>query len=346
MPRMKLLWPVLLLLGRSVYLLYALWCLAFPLALVGLLVFLPPFLTRWHLAAHLLASALALAAALVLWLVYRRRSADDPQPFQSAFLAWFGTLKWFGNQIAGAKVQLALPSGYLVENPGGYRLGGRDTREVLTLLQPGDILLRGYRGYLDGLFIRLASRCAGQGFRPGWYTHAALYLGPLAAADASRVPAAVALDAAYFQTGPTQVVHSMAKGVHTEDILTFLRCDYLCVLRLPAHLQPHVGALVDSALGKIGHAYDFNSDDTSRFHRFSCSELVYYCLRSLHTELGLAPTEHALFPLPRLFPTLRLLQRMTVVPDDFYELAERGALACVWEDSTSRSVHSQHTALL
>ena len=94
--------------------------------------------------------ALLAFAAIVVALVYLRRSQGDPNPFQSAFLSWFGTLRGFWNRQAGDQVKLKLPSGYLVENPPAYRIGGRDMQAISRSIQAGDILLRGYDGYVHG----------------------------------------------------------------------------------------------------------------------------------------------------------------------------------------------------
>lgn len=326
---MKIMWPILLAVFRSVYFGYALWCLAFPLGLL--------YLMAVYTDA-MLWSGLVLALVLLTG-VYLQRTQDDPNPWQSGFLAWFGTLKLFRTLRPGAMVGMGLPSAYLVENPRSYRIGGRDLRAVLGLLQPGDILLRGYEGYVDGAFIRRSSRCSEQGFRPGWYTHAALYVGPLTDADRQHVPARFAHDTDFFETGAQMVIHSMAKGVHTEDILTFSRCDYLTVLRLPDGVgldrKTAVQEAKAAALSKIGEEYDFDSSDTTRFHRFSCSELVYYCLRNVREQLNLAPRLHALYPLGALNRRWAILQRNTLTPDDYYELAEDQRLIKVWEDAVS-----------
>jgi hypothetical protein len=42
-----------------------------------------------------------------------------------------------------------------------------------------------------------------------------------------------------------------------------------------------------------------------------------------------------LFPLFPLSQTFAVLKRVTIVPDDFYDLVGRGALACVWQDHMS-----------
>lgn len=69
------------------------------------------------------------------------------------FLSFFGDLKYFKYPF------------FLVYDPGSYKVKGYHTREVLALLQPGDIILRGYDSYVDGLFI------------PGAYSHTGLYVG-------------------------------------------------------------------------------------------------------------------------------------------------------------------------
>ena len=326
---MKIMWPILLAVFRSLYFAYAVWCVVFPIALLYLCT----------VYSHAVLWSGAALSALLLIGVYRQRTLDDPNPWQSGFLAWFGTLKLFRTARPGAMVGMGLPSAYLVENPRSYRIGGRDLRAVLQLLQPGDILLRGYEGYVDGAFIRRSSRCSEQGYRPGWYTHAALYVGPLTEEDRQQVPTAFAHDAGFFETGAQMVIHSMAKGVHTEDILTFARCDYLTVLRLPADAgfdRAHaIHSARAAALSKIGEEYDFDSSDTTRFHRFSCSELVYYCYREVRTALQLAPRLHALYPLGKLNRHWAVLQRNTIIPDDYYELTEAGRLHKVWEDAAS-----------
>lgn len=352
---MKFLWPILLAVFRTLYWGYALWCLAFPLAL-------------WWLWRHSAASPGGLSSALwalggfalaLVVLVYLRRQKDDPNPWQSSFMAWFGSLRGFANLHPSDMVHLSLPSLYLVENPQGYRIGGRQQRAVLKQLQPGDILLRGYRGYVDGAFIRLSSRCWERGYRRGWYTHAALYVGETTEQDRALVPQPFRHDAGYFETGPQMVIHSMAKGVHTEDILTFCRCDYLVVLRVRAQ-----GGAVDvaqavqdarrAALTQIGQEYDFDqemgaararthaaADGATQplprpvFHRFSCSQLVYYCYYPIREALQLAPRLHALYPLGHWSPRLALLRRTTVTPDDYYSLLEAGTLEHVWEDAAS-----------
>jgi hypothetical protein len=339
---MKYVWPVLLVACRALYFLYSLWCLLFPLAAFALVMALAheqPVLglQAAHWTAALLAALLAFAA-IVVALVYLRRTPADPNPFQSAFLSWFGTLRGFWNRSPGDMVKFRLPSGYLVENPQAYRISGSDVQEVLACIQPGDILLRGFDGYVDGMMIRRASVCSEKDFRPGWFTHAALYVGTLTEEDRRHVPADFQNDSNFFQTGRQMVVHAMARGVHCQDLLTFCRSDYLTVLRLQPQaakldLAATVQAARQSALEKIGDGYDFNSDGGGG--SYSRSELVFYCLRSIHEVLQLRPLPHAIFPLSPFNKRWCLLRRVTIVPDDFYALVRQGNMQCIWLDRAS-----------
>ena len=347
---MKYLWPVLLVALRALYLLYSLWCLLFPLAVLAFVLALAHDLTPLGVSARqwgqIFAAALLMFASTVVTLVYLRRSPADPNPFQSAFLSWFGTLRVFRNRLPGDMVKLRLPSSFLVENPPAYRIGGADMQEILRRIQPGDVLLRGFDGYVDGMMIRRASVCSAKNFQPGWFTHAALYMGALGPEDRSHVPPAFQNHPDFFQEGPQMLVHAMARGVHCQDLLTFCRSDYLAVLRLqPGASQLDVPTAIQaarrSALEKIGDSYDFDASDTSSFNRFSCSELVYYCLRGVKDALGLKPQPHALFPLSPLNTTWSLLRRVTIVPDDFYALVQQGSMECVWQDRVSEQQHQQ-----
>ena len=388
---MKFVWPVLLAIFRTLYFLYSLWCLFFPLALVCLLVAVfsdawPPY-HHWPVATAALRYGLVAFALLVLALVFIRRTTGDPNPFQSAFMSWFGTLRWFWNTRPAAMVALGLPSGHLVENPGGYSTTGRDTREILSKVQPGDILLRGYQGYVDGAMIRRSSRCSAKGFQPGWFTHVAVYVGPLDDNDKKSVPGDFTDESkGYFYEGPQMVIHSMAKGVHTEDVLTFCRCDFLAVLRIKPDmhcikdkpgefgnkattrlnpsdsdrmskvLEDHMleGKHFDrdlaiqtaklSALEKIGEKYDFDCSDTTRFHRFSCAELVYYCYRGIRTAIDLKPQIHGLYPLGMLNKKWAILKRETITPDDYYSLLEQGTVECIWQDKVTEARYAANCA--
>lgn len=244
------------------------------------------------------------------------------------FLTWFGDLKYFRYPL------------FLVWDPGSYRVRGEDAREVIGLVQPGDILLRSYEHYVDGWLI------------PGRFSHVGLYLGAVTEADrrylgTDPTPAATAA----FRTGEQMVIHAMAEGVFMEDVLNFCRCDQLLILRLPEALTPvpatqgyrfrdtlftaaerqlrqgfagnkgvprsaAVALAREVALAHLGVDYDF-AFDFATHKAFSCTEFVYFCYRAIDRFIGLAPK-------PR---RLLWLTRQVIEPDDFY----RAGLLRVWQ---------------
>ena len=68
---------------------------------------------------------------------------------------------------------------------------------MLKLLEPGDVVVRGYKHYADGKFIPSKS---------GW-SHGAVYV------------------------GDWKIAHAVASGVQFIDAIEFARCDRIAVLR-------------------------------------------------------------------------------------------------------------------
>ena len=372
----KLLLVCLDLTARAIFTLY--WLLPFAVLVVGLLGGVSLFIDRdsvfWQKLTVLANPWLLLPLLLLTYqFAIKRHLRDNPHRQYVGWLgrmdaqidslfAWIGTLKYFRSPWS------------IVEDPGGYKIRGDEIRELIDqVLEPGDILLRGYDGYIDGLLIELSG--GGQGLER-YFSHAALYIGELddqrdKAIVARRLLAmnedgawheasseqkdAIRNSAEYYQPGRQKVIHSMTKGVFVEDILTFLRCDYLAVIRLQEssiaydaedqkntaqtllipemagegraiHERLMAGETVSraeiieavrhSALGKIGSCYDFQFNNIKSAHMFSCSEFVYYCFKSIHAYIGLRPIRHAF--LDRFFP------RETITPADVYLAAVNG----------------------
>jgi hypothetical protein len=105
---------------------------------------------------------------------------------------------------------------YYDDGPNYYRFKG--VQSLKEELKPGDILLRRYDNYLDGLILSQTS----------YYTHAAIYYGNN--------------DGKEFQ-----VIHAVGEGVEFVDIESFAKCDSIAVLRfefnsaiLPDKIPPFV----------------------------------------------------------------------------------------------------------
>lgn len=99
-----------------------------------------------------------------------------------------------------------------------YKVSGEDTEQVISVIEPGDVVVRGYDSYLDGYFI------------PGEYSHSGVCV------------------------GDGCVIHAVAEGVQKDSLIDFCRCDRVMVLRPSKNAQ----LAVDRVNGWLGKPYDFN----------------------------------------------------------------------------------------
>jgi len=134
------------------------------------------------------------------------------------------------------------PMFFIFAGDSHYKIKGPHQRQILNLLKPGDILLRRYNHYLGSITIK------------GYWSHAALYV------------------------GDDHVIHMLGEGVTKEDILTFMRCDNIMILRLKENPDV-VPGVIDKAYKFLneGVNYDYNFDYTSP-KRLYCTEMVDNCI--------------------------------------------------------------------
>lgn len=135
------------------------------------------------------------------------------------------------------------PMFFIFAGESHYQIKGYDQRKILERLEPGDILLRRYDHYLGSVTIK------------GYWSHSALYV------------------------GEDRVIHMLGDGITNEDILTFMRCDNIMILRLKEHLKDVIPEAIDKAyqFQINGIEYDYNFDYTSP-KRFYCTEFVDNCI--------------------------------------------------------------------
>lgn len=127
--------------------------------------------------------------------------------------------------------------GIILFGNSSYLLKGKEQRQVLDILKPGDIVFRHYAHYLGTIFI------------PGFWSHVGIYI------------------------GYGSVVHAVGGGVTYDDILTFMRTDNISVCRcsnetlIDGAIQYAKTAVNDH----IPYDFDFNSKNNALY----CSELVH-----------------------------------------------------------------------
>ena len=210
-----------------------------------------------------------------------------------------GTLKIFGD----LKV-FKFPF-FLLYDPGSYLIKGDEVREFMKVVQPGDILVRGYKNYLDSYFI------------PGFFTHTGLYVGNVPNED--NIMLLPSARDEFYAEGEQIVIHAMADGVFMEDLLNFSRCDYLLVLRSEEVTQDNVNEVYNRALLNLGKPYDFKFD-FSKYNNLSCTEFVYVCLEEILVKSGVKLRD-------RRAP---ITKRPTLIPDDYVN----SNLQIIWKSQT------------
>jgi len=131
--------------------------------------------------------------------------------------------------------------------PSSYSFKGEEYQRALNLvyhggLEPGDILLRAYKKYIDRWFI------------PGDLNHAGLYLGR-------------------NSQGFHEIIHAMSEGVLVETIFDFMRTDYFVVLRPTTLTRQQRRKAAANAYEYRGRPYDSGFRFTDHFS-LCCTELV------------------------------------------------------------------------
>lgn len=130
---------------------------------------------------------------------------------------------------------------FILWGPTSYKVKGHHARNVIDKLEVGDIILRRYDHYVTSWVI------------PGWWKHVGIYV------------------------GDNKIIHADTRGVLEEDILTYLRTDYVCVMRAPENYQDLAKKEIpDRARVHLGKPYDFEFA-TNNDERFYCTELVKKC---------------------------------------------------------------------
>ena len=151
---------------------------------------------------------------------------------QKALFTFIGDIRWHG----------LLHPFWITINAKTFRLKGKHYREVEQLIQPGDIVLRRFEGYVDKVLI------------PGFWNHAGIYVGEI-------------------DNEKHQVIHAISDGIVVDDLIDFMRTDHVVVLRAPKEQREEA---INRSKTTIGSEYDFAFDFKETL-RFSCTELIGYC---------------------------------------------------------------------
>lgn len=151
----------------------------------------------------------------------------------SRFLTFFGDMRLFKWPL------------WLVYDPDFFKMPGRKTERLMELLEPGDVILRGYDSYLDSRFIK------------GDYSHAGVYV------------------------GGGRIVHAVAPKVEETTVIDFAQCDRVAVCR-PSKLKDEAVAKARKFLeDQVPYDFWFKSKDPSALY---CFELAARCYDGLDVK--------------------------------------------------------------
>lgn len=163
----------------------------------------------------------------------------------SKFLTMFGDIKIFKWPL------------WIVYDPDDFEVTGEKTAQMLRLLKPGDVIIRGYKHYADGKFIPS---------KAGW-SHGAIY------------------------AGDWQIVHAISSGVQYIDAIEFARCDRIAILRPRKNAKSAVKKARQFAKENVPYDFGFQRGASALY----CFELCSECYSGLDIKKKQASTFFGLF---------------------------------------------------
>lgn len=203
---------------------------------------------------------------------------------KKVFDAWFPVQKEAAVQVS-----------YVRATSRRYFISRGRAGQATEMLAPGDILLQRREWHLTNLGI------------PGYWTHAALYLGTPATLEAyftglpeleggsvadyiaARRPQAwAALRKTDAEGAPLAVIEALRPGVVLHSVEESCSCDSLGALRPRVSRSDKLAAVIE-ALAHLGKPYDYNFDFTSD-NELVCSELIYKAFHA-SADIALEPEE-------------------------------------------------------
>jgi len=132
---------------------------------------------------------------------------------------------------------------FLLYDPTDYYFSNEDYVNLTDQLKFGDIILRTYDHYLDGLII------------PGFYSHAAIYV------------------------GDNKIIHAVGDGVSYTDTFEFCKCDGVAIVR-PKTTEENKKLACEYAVAQLGKEYDFWFNFENE-NVYCCTELVYWSYKEV-----------------------------------------------------------------
>jgi uncharacterized protein YycO len=135
---------------------------------------------------------------------------------------------------------------WLQYKPSQHKMKGGEVQQILSVIEPGDILLRRHDNYLNTMFT------------PGFWGHCGLVV------------------------SKDLTIHSIGDGVIQESMLDFCRTDSVCVLRLKNITKEKANNAITRARSLLGQEYDFQFESGNT--KYYCTELVDTCYGNIFAD--------------------------------------------------------------
>ena len=132
---------------------------------------------------------------------------------------------------------------FFVYDDSDFGITGEKTIEIMEVLQPGDIVLRGFDHYCDSKFIP----------DPLCYSHGAIYI------------------------GDNKVIHVMAEGVMKTDMVEFTRCDRIAIFRPNKYQKRAISRAKKFLRDDVPYDFIFENNASALY----CFELCSNCYDKL-----------------------------------------------------------------
>ena len=166
------------------------------------------------------------------------------------------------------------------------KITGKFYHKVLSSIKPGDIIVTRSRFNIPNLYV------------PGYYTHAALYMG--------------------IVDGAPTIIEAAVEGVRLLELSEFLFCkDYAKVLRVNGVEDYEIDKLLMSVSLQIGKPYDWGIN--SNVEAFYCSELIQWGYEQIREDAS-------------VFDLRVRMGAYTITPDDFDKATSKCTLIANSED--------------
>ncbi len=132
---------------------------------------------------------------------------------------------------------------WIVYDPNYFKMTGNKIIEVMEILKPGDIILRGYDMYLDSKSIPDKLK----------FSHGAIYI------------------------GDGKIIHAIAEGVSYTNIIEFCECDRIAIFRPKKGQKAAIAKAKKFAKSKVPYDFGFSRGTSAMY----CFELCGECYDKL-----------------------------------------------------------------